>query len=397
VIHSRDLNNWLQPPFLIATQTAAQGVQFLGTCATTCSPITSPITPGVIPTNGLISPPNSNYWYVTNTPYQIQWNFNLEREIAANTVVSASYIGSHAVHMFMQLDFNHPTPCLAPNQSCVYNGAPTFGVNGTANPRLNPEWGALVFANTIAASHYEGLQTSLNRRFSNHWQTQVSYAFSRSIDDSSGTYGGDGGGLQTAATNPNCLSCDTGLSNFNHTHNVRVSGIYSVPFNAHGVTGQLINGWQLTGVFTYLSGGPFSALSAVDRVFNGAGSPTGRPNAVAGCDLYTGYRTINQWFNPNCFTLQPSGTYGNAGRDTIIGPNLWNLDDSLTKDWAISKISERFRVQFRAEAFNIFNHPSFGQPANNVFQGTNLNASAGKITFTTSAPRQIQLALKVVF
>lgn len=85
------------------------------------------------------------------------------------------------------------------------------------------------------------------------------------------------------------------------------------------------------------------------------------------------------------------------GRDTITGPNLWNLDNSLTKDWAVTPISEQFRVQFRAEAFNIFNHQSFGQPANNVFAGTAVNASAGRITFTTSAPRQIQLALKIVF
>lgn len=147
----------------------------------------------------------------------------------------------------------------------------------------------------------------------------------------------------------------------------------------------------------YISlGGPFSALSATNRVFNGAGSPTGRPNVVAGCDLYTGYQTVNQWFNPNCFALQPSGTYGNAGRDTITGPNLWNPDNSLTKDWAVAWISEQFRVQFRAEAFNIFNHPSFGQPANNVFSGTAVNTSVGRITFTTSAPRQIQLALKIV-
>ena len=393
VIYSRDLNMWLQPPFLIATQA---GAPYVGTCATSCSPITTPVTPGVIPTNGLISPPNSNDWYVSNTPYQLQWNFNIQREIAANTVVSAAYVGSHNVHMFDQLDFNYPTPCLGPNQGCVYNGAPTFSNNGVANPRLNPEWGALIFANTIATSHYDGLLLSLNRRFANHFQTQVSYTFSKSIDDSSGTYGLDGAGLANAGTNPTCLYCDVGLSNFNHTNNLRISGIYTVPFSYQGFTGQLINGWQLTGIYTYLSGPPFSALSAANRVFAGAGATTGRPNAVAGCDLYAN-QTINQWFNPACFTLQPVGTYGDAGRDTIIAPGLWQLDDSLLKDWRVEKVSESFLVEFRAEAFNILNHPSFGQPANNVFAGTGLNPSAGKITYTTSQPRQIQLALKIVF
>jgi len=90
------------------------------------------------------------------------------------------------------------------------------------------------------------------------------------------------------------------------------------------------------------------------------------------------------------------GTYGTAGRDTIIGPNLWNLDTSLTKDF---KVKERATVQFRAEAFNLMNHPSFQLLATNtqIFAGAAVNASAGKITATNSQPRQIQLALKVLF
>ena len=118
---------------------------------------------------------------------------------------------------------------------------------------------------------------------------------------------------------------------------------------------------------------------------------------VAGCDLYSGFQTLNAWFNTSCYTLQAAGTYGNAGRDTIIGPNLWNLDDSLNKDFAVPKISENFRIQFRAEAFNILNHPSFQQPNTTIFAGGALNASAGRITNTTSSPRQLQLGLKIVF
>jgi hypothetical protein len=118
---------------------------------------------------------------------------------------------------------------------------------------------------------------------------------------------------------------------------------------------------------------------------------------IAGCDLYNGFHTLNQWYNPNCFALQPVGTYGDAGRDIILGPNLWNLDDSLTKDFKVPRISDQFFVQFRAEAFNILNHPSFQNPNNTVFAGAALNASAGRITATNSQPRQLQLALKVVF
>ncbi len=398
VIYSRDLNHWLQPPFITATQTSAQNLQYLGTCSGSCTPFTVPITPGAIPTNGSLSLTNANYWYVTNTPYQEQWNFNIQREVAPNTTASAGYVGSHNVHMFTQLDFNFPTPCPSASSGCFYNGAPTFSsATGVPNPRLNPQFNSLILANTIASSHYHALQTSLNRRFSSGWQAQVSYTFAKSIDNSSGTYGLDGGGLANSATNPTNLNGDTGLSNFSRKHNFRLSGIYTVPFKAQGVTGELINGWQITGIYTYLSGAPFSALSAANRVFAGTGSPTGRPNAVAGCDLYAGFQTLSQWFNPGCFTLQPVGTYGNAGRDTIIGPNLWNLDNSITKDFRVSKISENFLVQFRAEAFNILNHPSFQNPNNTIFAGSALNASAGRITATASNPRQLQLALKIVF
>src|SRR5205807_3934655 len=152
--------------------------------------------------------------------------------------------------------------------------------------------------------------------------------------------------------------------------------------------------------------------SATNRVFAGTGANFGRPNVVAGCDpTGPGFQQLHGlWFNPACFALQPQGTYGNAGRDNIIGPNLWNLDDSLTKDWKVSSISEQFRVQFRAEAFNILNHPSFQNPSGTVFNanlatanpsiptsGVSPNGSVGRITATNSQPRQIQLALKILF
>ncbi|MBV9503733.1 MAG: TonB-dependent receptor, partial [Acidobacteriia bacterium] len=390
VLLSRDLNYWLQPPFLTATQTSAQGLLYPN--------LFSNLGPGsnvvVVPTNGTLSITNGDYYGVHSTPYQMQWNLNIQRELMTNTVFSVGYIGSHNLHMFIQRDFNYPQPCLSPNAGCFYNGAPTFSsATGVANPRLDPQYNSLQLADNLADSHYEALQTSLDHRFSSGWQLQVSYTLSKSIDNGSGTYGLDGGGI---ASNPLNVALDRGLSNFDHRHNFRLSGIYNVPVRVNGFLGGFVNGWQLVGVFTYLSGSPFSATSAPNRVFTGTGSNTGRPNAVAGCDLYSGFQKLTAWFNTGCFTLQPLGTYGNAGRDTIIGPNLWNLDNSLTKDF---RVKEKLTVQFRAEAFNIMNHPSFQLLATNtqIFAGTGLNASAGKIQATNSQPRQVQLALKILF
>jgi hypothetical protein len=390
VLFSRDLNYWLQPPFLTATQTSAQGLLYpvpysnLGPGSNTVN----------VPTNGTLSITNGDYYGVHSTPYQMQWNFTIQRQIMESTVWTVGYIGSHNLHMFIQRDFNYPQPCASATAGCFYNGALTFSsATGVANPRLDTQYNSLQLADNLADSHYHALQTSVDHRFSHNWQSQVSYTFSKSIDNGSGTYGLDGGGI---ASNPFDMSLDRGLSNFNRKHNLRVSGIYSLPSKAKGVLGGVVNGWQITGVFTYLSGAPFNPTSAPNRVFTGTGSNAGRPNVVPGCDLYSGFQTLNAWFNTSCFALQPLGTYGNAGRDTIIGPNLWNLDNSLTKDF---KPSERFTIQFRAEAFNIMNHPSFQLlPTNTqIFAGAGVNGSAGKIQATNSQPRQVQLALKLLF
>jgi len=385
VIYSRDLNYWLQPPFLTATQTSAQGLAY-PLLFSNLGPGNNSIT---VPTNGTLSITNGDYYGVHSTPYQMQWNLTIQREVMENTVFTIGYVGSHNLHMFIQRDFNYPQPVVGPSGRLTFSNAA-----GVPNPRLDPQYNSLQLADNLADSHYDALQTSLDHRFSHGWQSQVSYTYSKSIDNGSGTYGLDGGGI---ASNPFNVALDRGLSNFNRTNNFRVSGTYNIPGKVNGFFGQVVNGWQLTGVFGYLSGAPANPTSATNRVFTGTGSNTGRPDFVSGCNLYSGFQTLSAWFNTACFALQPQGTYGDAGRDIIIGPNLWNLDDSLTKDFKVTKVSEQFRVQFRAEAFNILNHPSFQNPNTTIFAGAALNASAGKITATNSSPRQIQLALKIVF
>ena len=405
VLYSRDTNHWLQPPFLTVTQTTTSNPPIQFPFPWTNVPRA---TGTVIPTDGTLSCTNCDYYGVQTTPYQMQWNLNIQREVLANTVFTIGYIGSHSVHLPAQKDFNYPIPFIGPS------GRPTFGVlNATntaivANPRKNPAYSYLQMMDALADAHYHGLQTSLNHRFSSGWQAQVSYTWSKSIDNASGAYGLDGGG---ATYNPTDLHADRGLSNFSRKHNFRASGIYDLPLKANGVVGQIIGGWQLTGGYTYLSGSPFSAGTIANRVHNSLGANAARPDAAVGCDLYTGYRQLHGiWFNPNCFAPAPFGTYGNAGRDTIIGPNLWNLDSSLSKDWKVPTISEQFRIQFRAEAFNVLNHPSFQNPNATVFNanlatanpaiptsGVSPNGSVGRITATNSQPRQIQLALKFLF
>jgi hypothetical protein len=421
VLYSRDLNFWLEPPFLTDLQTPTS-VNLNGTPAPVSATFPNPFsnlpvnaaTLTSIPANGSLSCTNCNFYGVHSTPHQIQFNFNIQREVMANTVASIGYVHTHGIDLWAQRDTNTPIGFTGPS------GLPTYGTYDAASnsilptARPNPAYGYLQMGDTLADSHYDALQASVNRRFSKGLQFQFSYTFSKSIDDSSGTYGLDGGG---AVYNPNNYGADRGLSNFSRTHNFRLSGIYNLPYTGHGVLGQVAGGWQTNFVYSYLSGAPFTVGTIANRVENSAGESAARPNSVAGCSLYTGVTpeqaatgTSSPWFNASCFTAAPVGTYGNAGRDTMIGPNIWDVDFALQKDWKVTKITEAFTVQFKAEAFNVFNHPSFGQPNGTVFNpalsaavatnplaGVSNNGSAGTITSTNSSPRQIQLALKIVF
>ena len=103
---------------------------------------------------------------------------------------------------------------------------------------------------------------------------------------------------------------------------------------------------------------------------------------------------VGQWFDPRAFLIPSAGTFGNVARGSFIGPGLWNLDTSLAKKF---NMTEQLSMQFRAEAFNVFNHPNFASPNPVVFSGNNYSSSAGVVTSTSTASRQIQLALKLLF
>ena len=391
VVFARETVNWFQPPFIAVSQSAAQGLTY---------PVPFSNFPAgtglVIPTDGTLSVNVGTTYQVNHAPYQTQWNFNIQREIVPQGVLSVSYVGSSNVGLFIQSDVNSPIPFIGPS------GRPTFGVLNAAktavvaNPRLNPAYSSLNYIDNRAHGTYNGLQTSFTKRFARNWQSQVSYTFAKSIDNGSGSFGLDGG---TNNGNPFALSNERGLANFDRRHNFRLSGLYALPFKGKGAAGKLIEGWQVTGIYSYLSGSWISPASSQFMVHNSNGSNTGRPDLVPGCQLYPDTQTLVNWFNPNCFALQPAGTYGNAGRDIILGPNLWNLDSSLVKDTRFRRISEQFLLQFRAEVFNLLNHPSFQNPNSSIFASIagGRVGTAGQISATNSQPRQIQLSLKILF
>ena len=322
----------------------------------------------------------------TAAPYEMQYNFNIQRELPSNMVFTAGYVGSRGVHLTMQIDQNPPIPTIGADGKQVFGTLTPRGTIQT-NPRLSSAFGYVNNGTTWGSSNYNALQVSLNRRFSNNLTAQVSYTWSKCLDDDSGSFGLEGA---PNIMDPYNARLDYGRCNFDVENNLIVNAIYQFPFHGN----KLVTGWELSGILTVSSGPPFTLTDGFDQA--GFQNSTPRPNLIPGCNPMV--RNVNEWYNPNCFAIEPVGEMGNLGRNTFTAPGLVNTDMALIKN---TQIKENVSVQFRAEFFNIFNHPNFFAPMagnfviNNIGGGT-INPLAGTIN-AAAAPRQIQLALKVLF
>jgi len=283
------------------------------------------------------------------------------------------------------------------NGVTVY-GVPTASLPGksptaigiTSNPRLNPAGAALSSEAPVGDSSYNSLQVGLNRRFSHNVQSQLSYTWSKCMDDASGTYGLEGGIPWSVPLNG---SFDRGRCLFDRPQVLKWSGVYALPFQQN----VFVKGWQISGNLTAQSGPPWNVTVGFDQAGDVvAGSE--RPNLILpASQAVTG--NINGWANPAAFGLPAPGTFGNLQRDFLPGPGIVDVDFATMKE---TQIREKLRLQFRAEFFNILNHPNFALPNASAFVqtadgGGAPNPTFGKITATTTSSRQIQFALKLMF
>jgi hypothetical protein len=328
-------------------------------------------------------------YHTTNTPHMYQWNFNIQRQLFASTTLTVGYVGSRGLHLYAARDINPVLPK-------VVNGVQVFGVpRGAApgivsNPRLNPAGAALSSEAPVGDSNYHSLQVGLNRRFSHGVQSQLSYTWSKCLDDASGTYGLEGG---IPWSDPLNGSYDHGRCLFDRPQVLQWSGVYALPFQQNILT----KGWQMSGGLTAQSGSPWNVTVGFDQAGDVvAGSE--RPNLVMPANqIITG--STNQWANPAGFSLPAPGTLGNLQRDFLSGPGTVNMNYAVMKE---TQLKERVRLQFRAEFFNLFNHSNFALPNASAFVqtpngGGAPNPTFGKITATTTSSRQIQFALKLLF
>jgi outer membrane receptor protein involved in Fe transport len=377
----------LNPPFVLGAQVR---LPFL--------PIPQPVFPTPNPAASQISQMQALDYDMRDSPRLQQWNVNVQREVLSNTSVTLAYVGSRGDHLQRQRDVNPVTPRTLADGTVVYGSR--AGAQTSSNPRVNPQFSALVSANSYAESDYQSLQAALNRRFSSNIQSQLSYTLSRCRDTTSGNSLFEGG---TAATNPYDEEYDYGPCLIDRTHNLRASAIYQLPFESNAFVG----GWQVSAILSAVSGAPFTPLVGFDQ----AGLQTGgtqRPNlaagrslddAVTGGHLDTACGCIAGYFEPTFFTLPAAGTLGSGvGRNSLRAPGLVTLDLGISKNVSLGGGAS---LQLRAELFNLFNRVNYGQPNAGIFVATSdggaaVNANAGQIT-TAGAPRQVQFGAKLVF
>ena len=251
---------------------------------------------------------------------------------------------------------------------------------------------------------YHALNVSLVKRASRGLTFKTNYSFGKVLDLNSAILAVSGENEPPSTFSPFYRHLNKGVAAYSLEHQFNTNFSYQLPFGngqrfgsgAGGWVNQLIGGWQWNGIMSAQSGFPITPMVG----FNSSG--TGNSSVIDVPDWNPNFRgpvilgTPEHWFDPRAYKTPIAGTFGNAGRSSIRGPALFNVDTSLFKR---IPIREGVTLQFRAEAFNVFNHTNFGLPNQVVFSGntSNYSESAGQITSTANYSRQIQFALKLIF
>lgn len=301
------------------------------------------------------------------TPYQQQWNFTLEYELFADTAVRATYLGNTAVHLPRRFPLNEPPPAPGPVQP----------------RRPHQPWGPITYLENGRTNVTHQLQLALTRRYSRGLAFGVEHQWTKALGEQAFGF---------ELMDPRNARLDRGNLDFIRRHVLKVNYIYDLPFGrgqrflsgAGGVADTLLSGWQLAGIVDLMTGLPYS-VTFTSTVL---GWPSGRADLVGNPKVNN--PTIQRYFNPDAFAVPAPFTFGNSARNFLFGPAFRNWDLALYKN---TVLNEKVRLQFRAEFFNVLNHPNFGNPAGNI----SVPSQVGRISSTAGPPRNIQFALKLLF
>jgi hypothetical protein len=366
-----------------------------------------PVTPSTLPAIDLALGPRALLRHRRDL-YVEQWGLSVQQALPRDFIFQASYIGSHGVRLFARTNENL---CLVPPQI-----DPVTGLD-TRCPRTLPAFGEVDIKRNDGTSSFNGLNLSVQRQFTHGWLWQTQYMWSHSIND-----GSVGGGEANAPENVNCRPCERGPSVYDIRHNFVSTSVYDLPIgpgrrflNHTGFLGKVLEGWSLSGTGVWHTGHPLTPLIGLDpsQIPNGESLSDERPDLVPGVSVVPpGGQTPNNWINVNAFAMPPTSAngvilhFGDSPRGIIRAPHVWQVDTGLTKE---TKMTERTSLEFRAEAFNVFNHVQFGDPSqldilggsfgqiNTTVNFNNNNDNFGPGNTGTGLPRQIEFMLRVKF
>ncbi len=306
------------------------------------------------------------------------WNLNLEQQVGRSLGIMVGYFGSKGTHLEIDRDINQFGVLSSPqvnglNPTRPFQSAsiPNLGVVSLAN--------SITERDSIGTSSYNALWVTANKKMSHGIQFNASYTWSHSIDENSRN---NQGIVVQDSTN---IFGSVGSSDFDARHRFVVNAIYDLPFKAN----RIVSGWSIAPIVSLQSGNPFNIVSSVNTI---TGVATVRPDLKA-TPVVTGNPLGNWFVDPTVFITPPAGTLGIVGRNSFVGPGFEDVDLALIKN---TKVTERMNVQFRADAFDILNHPNYGQPSGTV-------GSVGVIQSTrfptgdSGSSRQLQFALKLQF
>jgi hypothetical protein len=333
------------------------------------------------------------------TPYSQQWSFAIQRQIGSSTAAEVAYVGSVSHKLDTRNAYNDALPgsgnldarrlhqvLLLPDVSSLRPGTLPAPVAGTT-----------VLAGTIenqvnrVSANYHALHAKVEQRLSRGFSFMGSYTWAKSISDGN-SYRRQG--FQGELAQDFLNVSERALTGFDVRHRFVANGLFELPVCRTGgacagsrLLRGILGGWQINGLFQAQTGFPFTVLVANSAANNGRAT---RANVVAGVspELPDG-RSAARWFNTGAFAAPLPFTLGNSGVNNVFGPGMWTLDSSLMKTFALT---EQYRLQFRTELFNTFNHVNLDQPNSSLG-----SPQFGTVTGQRVPPRQIQFALKLLF
>lgn len=384
------LQNVLQPPFAsFPLILDSGGVGHASLSSPTCGGFCVPPGAGLV----LVTDPN------LATPYMQHFNLNLQYQFLTDFVFELGYVGTTGTKLLQFRDLNQPIFIPGLDQA----GNP---ISTPANKELRrPYAGYSTIAQSVTngQSNYHALQTNLTKRFSRGNTFLISYTLSRSIDLASQYHSGSGSPIDPAiAQDANDFSADRGLSSFDMRHRFTLSGVFELPFgmgkkflDRKGVIGKFVGGWALSPILVLSSGVPLTVRDFTDPCgVSGPFITSCRPNLLRNPSLPSNKRSVNAWFDTGAFRRQSFGSFGTAGRNIIFADGAQNLDLAVIKRTHFGTDRSGLDVEFRAEFFNLPNHPQFGPPDLDFS-----SATFGQIFSTArgATERVIQFGLKLGF